>query len=101
MAGLLILVLAIFNISFQPKAIWLGLALTLMFAGIVWYAKACYAGTTPGIKNDGVFFKSMSSRGLWAYLTGLGLTGFYIILYCYSDYLGLEGNGENPGVIAL
>ena len=101
MAGLLILVISIFNIGLQPKVLWLTLALVMMAGGIIWYAKASYSGTTAGIKNDGVYFKSMSSRGLWAYLTGVGLTGFYIVLYFYPEYLGLVKDGENTGIIAL
>jgi polyferredoxin len=101
MSGLIILVLAIFNIDFQPKAFWLSLSLGLMTVGIIWFAKATYAGTSEGIKNDGVFFKSISSRGLWAYMTGIGLTGFYIILYFYPEYIGLVKNGDNTGLIAL
>lgn len=101
MAGLFILILAIFNLTFQPKVLWLSLALLMMFGGIIWYTKASYAKTKAGIKNDGVFFKSMSSRGLWAYMAGVGLTGFYIILYFYPEYLGLVNDGENTGVIAL
>jgi len=101
MAGLLILVLAIFNIGFQPKVLWLSLSLGLLLLGIVWYAKASYANTSAGIKNDGVFFKSMSSRGLLAYITGVGLTGFYIILYFFPEYIGLVKDGENTGLISL
>ena len=101
MVRLIILFISIFNVGLQPKVLWLTLALAMMAGGIIWYAKASYSGTTAGIKNDGVFFKSMSSRGLWAYLTGVGLTGFYIVLYFYPEYLGLVKDGENTGIIAL
>lgn len=101
MIGLLILGISVFNVQLQPQALWLSLGLVMIAVGVVWYAKASYAGTEPGIKNDGVFFKSISSRGLWAYLTGIGLTGFYIILYFYPEYLGLVKDGDNTGIIAL
>ncbi|MGB3146113.1 MAG: 4Fe-4S dicluster domain-containing protein, partial [Maribacter sp.] len=53
------------------------------------------------IKNDGVWFKSISSRGVLAWMAGLGLTGFYIVLYFYPQYLGLVKDGDNQGLIAL
>lgn len=99
--GLFILVLSIFNIGFQNKTLWLSLSLTAIAGGIIWYTKASYAGKTDGIKNDGVYFKSLSSRGLWAYILGLVLTGFYIILYFYPELLGLRKDAENIGLIAL
>jgi len=101
MLGLLILGISAFNVQLQPQSLWLTLALIMIAGGIIWYAKASYTGTEPGIKNDAVFFKSISSRGLWAYLTGIGLTGFYILLYFYPEYLGLVKDGDNTGVIAL
>ncbi|MBS3737464.1 4Fe-4S binding protein [Mesohalobacter halotolerans] len=101
MAGLLILAISIFNVQLQPQVMWLTGSLILIAGGIIWYAKASYSGETAGIKNDGVFFKSISSRGLWAYLTGIGLTGFYILLYFYPEFLGLVKNGDNTGIIAL
>jgi polyferredoxin len=99
--GLLILVLAIFNTQFANKAAWLSISLLAMTAGIIWFGAAAYLGKHKGIKNDGAFFKSVSGRGIWAWLLGLGLTAFYIILYFYPGYLGLAKDGENTGVIAL
>ena len=40
-----------------------------------------------GIKNNGVMFSGMTSRGLIAWMTGILLTSFYIILYWYPKYL--------------
>ena len=34
-------------------------------------------------------------------MAGVALTGFYIVLYFYPQYLGLAEKGENTGVIAL
>lgn len=100
-SGLLILLLAIFNVDFPSKEVWLSISLGTIFAGIAWFAAATYKGKHPGIKNDGVWFKSISSRGLLAWILGIVLTGFYIILYFYPEFLGLNATGENTGVIAL
>lgn len=101
MSGLIILCLAAFNLNFPNKVLWLSIALGSITAGIVWFAQATYSGKHAGIKNDGVWFKSMTSRGYLAYITGLGLTGFYILLYFYPEYLGLRAEGDNVGLIAL
>ena len=63
--GLFILVLALFNTNFPNKAIFLTLALSLIVIGIIVYSRDAYLTTLEGIKNNGVWFKSISSRGVW------------------------------------
>ncbi len=101
MAGLSILVLALFNVHFPNKAFWLFISIMAILVGIFWFSLATYGGKTKGIKNDGVWFKSISGRGLWGWLLGIWLTAFYIVLYFYPQYLGLVKEGENTGIIAL
>ena len=49
-----------------------------------------------------MFFKSISSRGIWAWILGLILTSFYVVLYWYPKYLGLGEEGSaNIGLIAF
>lgn len=100
-AGLAILLLANFNVTFPNKGLWLTIALTALASGIILFTKGAYGNTPEGIKNDGVWFKSISSRGFWAWVAGISLTGFYVILYFYPHYLGLVPKGENIGIIAL
>ncbi|MEK6153352.1 4Fe-4S dicluster domain-containing protein [Flavobacteriaceae bacterium 3-367] len=101
MAGLGILLLASFNINFPNKGLWLSLALLSIFGGTFWFSKEAYGQKHKGIKNDGVWFKSISSAGLFGWLAGIALTGFYIVLYFFPAYLGLSSKGDNTGVIAL
>lgn len=101
MAGLSILLLATFNVTFPNKTVWLSVSLAAIFFGVVWFAKATYLHKHEGIKNDGVWFKSISGRGFLAWLLGLSLTGFYIILYFFPRYLGLSKVGENTGLISF
>jgi hypothetical protein len=56
-----------------------------------------------GIKNNGVWIKSLSSRGALAWVSGIVLTGFYIILYWFPQYLGLAAaeGATNTGLVAL
>ncbi|MGB5821067.1 MAG: 4Fe-4S dicluster domain-containing protein, partial [Saonia sp.] len=101
MTGLAILLLAGFNINFPNKGLWLSIALLSIIGGVVWFSKAAYGDKLKGIKNDGVWFKSISSQGLFGWLAGIALTGFYIILYFFPAFLGLSAKGDNTGVIAL
>lgn len=100
-AGLFILLLSLFNVSFPNKSLFLGLSLVLMTAGTILFANDLYLGKSPGIKNDGLWFKPLTSRGLWAWVLGIVLTLFYIVLYWYPEYLGLNSDGENSGIVAL
>ena len=100
--GLFILVLALFNVTLPNKGLVLTAALGLIAGGIVLYTNALYAGKIPGIKNDGIWFKSISSRGVLGWMTGVVLTSFYIVLYFYPQFLGLGKDGaSNTGLIAL
>ena len=100
--GLLILTLALFNFNFPKRAVFLVISLSMIAIGTVIYSRDAYLNKLEGIKNDGIFFKSMSSRGLLGWILGLILTGFYIVLYFYPEYLGLGLNGkDNTGLIAF
>jgi polyferredoxin len=71
-----------------------------LIAGSLLYTNGLYAGKPAGIKNDGVWFKSISSRGTWAWITGIVLTAFYVLLYWYPQYLGLNEKG-NTGLVGF
>ncbi|QLE03074.1 4Fe-4S binding protein [Galbibacter sp. BG1] len=101
MFGLGVLLLALFNVSFPNKTTWLTISLSAITLGIVIFSYGAYADRSAGIKNDGVWQKSISSRGFLAWLLGIALTGFYIVLYFFPQYLGLRNEGDNVGVIAL
>lgn len=99
--GVMVLILALFNLQFPHKTLWLTLSLIAIGGGTVWFAIAEYANTPSGIKNNGVYFKSLTSRGFWAWILGIALTLFYVVLYWFPQYLGLNENGENSGMVAL
>ncbi|WP_373518081.1 4Fe-4S dicluster domain-containing protein [Pricia sp.] len=101
LAGLAILFLALFNIDLPNKAILLTVSLVSIAVGTIWFAKAAYLSKHEGIKNDGVYFKSISSRGLWGWVLGIVMTLFYVALYWFPQYLGLVKDGDNQGVVAL
>ncbi|SRX54353.1 4Fe-4S dicluster domain-containing protein [Aequorivita sp. CIP111184] len=99
--GLAVLFLAFFNLDFPNKPLWLTLSLVMIGTGIIWFSTAAYLNKHEGIKNDGVYFKSLSSRGFWAWILGIIVTLFYVVLYWFPQYLGLVQDGENKGIVAL
>ncbi|TAE29334.1 MAG: 4Fe-4S binding protein [Candidatus Kapaibacterium sp.] len=40
-----------------------------------------------GIQNTGIMFSKVSHRGAIAWLIGVGMTGFYVLLYWFPEYL--------------
>jgi polyferredoxin len=101
MTGLAILVLQLFNWNLGNNVLWLSVSLTALLLGIIWFSFGSYGHTHEGIKNDGVWFKSISSKGVLAWIAGIALTLFYVVLYFYPEYLGLVEDGPNRGLIAL
>ncbi|MFZ9004870.1 MAG: FeS-binding protein, partial [Robiginitalea sp.] len=97
-SSLFILSLAALGVDFPNKTPWLSAALGGIFLSIVWFSSAAYRKHPAGIKNNGVWFKSLSGRGIWAWGLGIALTGFYIVLYFYPEYLGLVREGSNQGL---
>lgn len=94
--SLMVLLTGLFNQFYNP--ILLLAFLLIISIGSLLYTNGLYANTTNGIKNNGVMFKSLTNRGLWAWVLGISLTGFYIVLYWYPQYLGLNKDG-NTGII--
>lgn len=102
LAGLFIMALAAINVGLPANALVLSLALGLIAMGTIVYARAQYSQQPAGIKNNYNFFRALTYRGTIAYFLGLVLTGFYILLYWYPQYLGLaQGDGANTGLVAL
>jgi polyferredoxin len=46
-----------------------------------------FGGGPSESQNDGVFFGSMTARGLAGWIAGLLITGFYVVLYWWPQYL--------------
>lgn len=100
-AGLFLLALAGLGWNFPNRALWLFCALLMMLTGIIWFGLDQYYNFPPGIRNNGVWLRSLTSRGVTAWGLGVLITGFYIVLYFYPEYLGLVAEGPNRGFIAF
>lgn len=99
--GILLLLLASFNVDFPNKPLWLSISLMALFGGIFLYAWASYKDSEAGIHNNGVMFSGITQRGALAWILGLFLTGFYVLLYFFPYYLGLRNEGANVGLVSL
>jgi len=98
--GVLLLIAAGGGAQFPLIPLFFGLSLLLIFAGAIIYATRTYLTLPEGIKNNAVWFRSLTNRGVWGWLFGIIITGFYILLYWYPQYLGLGKDGAaNTGFI--
>ena len=62
-------------------------ALAIIGLAIFGYTYASYAPYHSGIKNNANVLKSLTQRGVWAYVSALVLTAFYVVLYFFDAYL--------------
>lgn len=77
------------------------IALGLVSVGVLGYIYSSYASFGPGIKNNGVVFRSLTQRGVWAYTSAVGLTAFYVLLYFFESQLEGIIRGFDPLSVAL
>ena len=100
--GLFIMTLTLFNVSFPNKEIWLAGSILAILTGIILYANRTYLNQPEGIKNNGVWHQSLTNKGSWAWMIGIILTLFYVVLYWFPQYLGLQQNGAaNTGIVGF
>lgn len=99
-SGMIVLILASLNQISSSFGYFLTMSLGGISLGIISYAYGLYANHSEGIKNHQLWFNSIANRGVLAWLAGVSLTSFYIILYFYPELLGLR-EGNNVGLIAL
>ena len=100
--GLGLLILALANIQLPQSNIILIISILLLSFGVILFSHALYRNHISSNKNNGIWYNSITSRGLQGWMLGLVLTSFYIVLYFYPNLLGLGLNGqENTGLIHL
>jgi polyferredoxin len=86
LSGLGVLLLTAFGVPLSAS-LALGLGLGLISLGVLGYTYSSYASLGAGIKNTGLAYRDLTSRGVIAWVSGVLLTSFYILLYFYSEYL--------------
>jgi Pyruvate/2-oxoacid:ferredoxin oxidoreductase delta subunit len=85
--GLLILVINLSGIGGDTPVLSLLLSVGLIVVGALVFILAQGKESLPGIKNDRIMFNSFMSRGIWGWILGVVITGFYIVLYWFPDIL--------------
>ncbi|WP_373549344.1 4Fe-4S binding protein [Haliscomenobacter sp.] len=83
---LLLLITWAAGTAIAPVPVFLA-ALGFSLSGVVIFVREEYLNRPEGIKNNGLWFRSLSSRGVWGWLTGIVITGFYVCLYWFPQYL--------------
>lgn len=102
MVGIALLIFYSLNLVDQHYALGLAASLGLLAVGSYFFTRKKYQGKLPGVKNNGVWYASLTNRGLLAWIVAIFLTGFYILLYWFPELLGLSGESQkNSGLIAL
>lgn len=87
--GFAVLMAAWLGVQFQNPTMFLWLSLSVMAVGIFVYSYGTYANHTAGIKNNHVWFNSLTNAGVLGWTAGILLTLFYIQLYWFGE--SLEG----------
>ena len=99
--GVLILFLALINTSSVISWKYLLTSLVLISVGVIGFSYIGFRYKPEGIKNNGIFFSSLTNRGYFAWLVGIIITAFYILLYFFPSLLGLNEDAANTGLIAF
>ena len=103
LVGLLLLLLAFLGVNFPNTGVTLTIALSLIVLGTAIYSHRTYMTKPAGIKNNHVWFNTLSNKGVWGWVLGIVLTGFYVLLYWFPEYIGTATGGAtaNSGLVAL
>lgn len=97
----LALLLTPFIFPFGNRTVLLCSSFLLMTLGGLIYFNQLYGKSLPGIKNNAVWFNALTTKGLYGWMLGMLLTGFYITIYWFPEYLGYNSEGQSSGVVAL
>jgi len=100
--GLLLMLVAAFGAADANPTPFLLASITCLILGGVVFSIQQYKDRPAGIKNNGVMFGQMTSKGASAWISGIIITGLYVLLYWYPEYLGLGKDGAgNSGLVRM
>ncbi|QNF35355.1 4Fe-4S binding protein [Adhaeribacter swui] len=83
--GLLLIFISGFQAKGEVNFMVTGIALALV--ALLTYFFRTYLKTQPGVRINGIWLRSSTSRGLIAWVTGVFLTGFYVVLYWWPGLM--------------
>lgn len=84
---LMLLVVWASGSAFGNPKLLLMISLGITVLGTAYFAHLEYANKPEGIKNNGVWFRNLTTRGIYGWMVGIIFTGFYIVLYWFPEYL--------------
>ncbi|MCH7826787.1 MAG: 4Fe-4S binding protein [Bacteroidetes bacterium] len=85
--GLIMLLVSLTGLSTIAPSLLLFLSYGLSIIGALTYCVPIYKEAPPGIKNNKIFLNSFTSKGTIAWLSGIIITGFYVLLYWFPYLL--------------
>jgi len=94
--GFLFLLISFTGISNQQPVLFSLLSFGLIAAGSIFYFLVQVKEAPAGIKNNRIFFNALSSRKAVAWILGIVLTGFYVLLYWFPEMIQNWVNLLNP-----
>lgn len=85
--GLLFFLIALFGGGSVQPLLFFSLSFGLTITGSLIYIIRLYKEQPLGVKNSFVWHRSLTSGGIWGWVLGIILTGFYILLYWFPQTL--------------
>lgn len=85
--GFLLLFVSATGIAKEQPTLFSILIFGSIMVGSLVYVLPQVKETPAGIKNNNIFFDSMTSKGVAAWIAGIFITGFYVLLYWFPQYL--------------
>ncbi|MCH8325903.1 MAG: 4Fe-4S binding protein [Bacteroidetes bacterium] len=85
--GVIMLLVSLTGLSTIAPSLLLFLSYGLSIIGALTYCVPIYKEAPPGIKNNKIFLNSFTSKGTIAWLSGIIITGFYVLLYWFPYLL--------------
>ncbi len=85
--GLLAFLVAAFGPGTQQPLLFLLVGSTFLTVGGLVFSYQTYATKPKGIKNNHIMHQTLTNRGLWGWVLGIFLTGIYVLIYWFPQYL--------------
>ncbi len=85
--GILMLFISLSGMGNESPWFFFFVSFGLSVSGGLVYILSTRKAKLPGIKNNGIFFSSVMSRGSIGWVIAVLFTGFYVVLYWFSELL--------------